>query len=129
MGKRIKVLIIDDEKTIRIALEHTLGLHGFEVYMAETGCQGLDIAREIKPDLVLLDWMMPEMNGMEVLEVLKNDERTEHILVFMLTSKGKIGELDMAFELGADDYITKPFDGIKLGKLLKQKLKNTPSSG
>ena len=122
MSKRITVLIIDDEKASRIELKYTLGLHGFDVYLAKNGRKGLAIAREKQPDLILLDWMMPGMSGLEVLSGLKYDERTEHIPVCMLTARGKIGDLELAFELGADDYITKPVDGLKLGKLLKRKL-------
>ncbi len=72
--------------------------------------------------MILLDWMMDVMDGLEVLSELKHDKRTKGIPVFMMTAKSKIGEIDRAFELGADDYITKPFSVMQLGKTVKEKL-------
>lgn len=123
MSKRIPVLIIEDEKSIRTVLEYNLRLDGFEVYLAEDGPTGLELAREKKPKVILLDWMMPEMDGLEVLSELKYDKRTEHIPVFMLTAKGMIGDIERAFAIGADDYITKPFEPVELGQIIKTKLK------
>lgn len=123
MSERIPVLVIDDEEHIRTILEYNLRLDGFEVYLAENGRMGLELARKKKPALVLLDWMMPEMDGLEVLSELKYDGRTEDIPVFMLTAKGMIGDIERAFELGADDYITKPFEPEKLGQTIKKKFK------
>ena len=88
MSKRIPLLVIEDEEHIRKIVEYNLKLDGFEVFMASNGREGLDIARKKKPDVILLDWMMPEMNGLAVLSELKNDERTMRIHVFMLTAKG-----------------------------------------
>jgi DNA-binding response OmpR family regulator len=121
MSKWIPVLVIDDDEIIREALKRSLKLYGFKVYPAEDGLTGLNLAREKKPAFILLDWMMPEMDGLEVLSELKHNKRTENIPVFMLTDKGMIGDLDQAFEIGADDYITKPFDLTLLGKIVKTK--------
>lgn len=122
MDEHNTVLVVDDEEHIRMVVEYNLRLDGFEVYLAEDGPAGLRLAREIVPDVILLDWMMPEMDGLEVLSELKHDERTEHIPVFMLTAKGGASDIDRAFELGADDYITKPFDPRKLGETIRKKL-------
>ena len=122
MSKRTQVLVIEDEDHIRLALEYNLRLDGFEVHLAEDGPSGLEIAQREKPQLILLDWMMPEMDGLEVLSELKHDRRTEDITVFMLTAKGTVGDIDRAFAIGADDYITKPFDPASLGAALKEKL-------
>jgi DNA-binding response OmpR family regulator len=122
MSKRIPILVIEDEEHIRIILEYNLRLDGFEVYLAEDGPKGIELAREKRPDLILLDWMMPKMNGPEVLTALKSDKRTEHIPVFMLTVKGMIRDIDQALKAGADDYMTKPFDPMELGKTIKRKL-------
>ena len=121
MSKWIPVLVIDDDEIIREALKRSLKLYGFKVYPAEDGLTGLNLAREKKPAFILLDWMMPEMDGLEVLSELKHNKRTENIPVFMLTDKGMIGDLDQAFEIGADDYITKPSDLALLGKIVKTK--------
>ncbi|MCK4783186.1 MAG: response regulator [Desulfobacteraceae bacterium] len=121
MGRWIPVLAIDDDVFIRKALKLTLQLYGFEVYLAENGPTGVKLAREKRPTFILLDWTMPEMDGLEVLSELKHDKRTENIPVFMLTDRGMIGDIDQAFEIGADDYITKPLDLIQLGKIVKTK--------
>jgi len=121
MSKWIPVLVIDDDEIIREALKRSLKLYGFKVYPAEDGLTGINLAQQKRPKFILLDWMMPEMDGLEVLSELKHDERTEHIPVFMLTDRGMIGDLDQAFEIGADDYITKPSDLKQLGKIVKTK--------
>ena len=122
MSKRIKVLVIDDDKFIRTTLKHYLWLEGFEVYLARNGRSGLRMARKKQPVLILLDWSMKGMDGLEVLSHLKHNEKTERIPVFMLTAKGTMGEIERAFEIGADNYITKPFEPTQLGKTIKAKL-------
>ena len=121
MSKWVPVLAIDDDEIVRKALKHSLKLYGFEVYLAENGLTGINLAQEKRPTFILLDWIMPEMDGLEVLSELKHNKRTEDIPVFMLTDKGMIGDLDQAFEIGADDYITKPSDLAQLGKIVKTK--------
>jgi len=121
MSKWIPVLVIDDDQIVREALKRSLKLYGFEVYPAEDGPTGLNLAQEKRPAFILLDWMMPAMDGLEVLSELKHDKRTEDIPIFMLTDRGMIGDLDQAFEIGADDYITKPSDLAQLGKIVKTK--------
>ncbi len=116
MNKKISVLVIEDEKDIRILLEYNLKLDGFKVYSAADGAVGLKMASEKRPDVILLDWVMPKMNGLEVLSELRQDERTKDIIVFMLTAKNMMDDLDAAFASGAHDYIIKPFDGAELGK-------------
>ena len=121
MSKWIPVLAVDDDEIIREALKRSLKLYGFKVYLAKDGLTGLKLAQEKRPSFILLDWMMPEMDGLEVLSELKHNERTEHIPVFMLTDRTMIGDLDQAFEIGADDYITKPSDLTQLGRIVKTK--------
>jgi DNA-binding response OmpR family regulator len=122
MLEHITALVVEDEPHIRKVLEYNLKLDNFEVYLAEDGTSGLTLAREKNPDVILLDWLMPKMNGLKVLAELKNDESTEHIPVFMLTAKGMLSDVTQALETGADDYITKPFDPIQLGKIIREKL-------
>jgi len=123
MGKQITILVVEDEVNVRKILEYNLKLDGFDVYLAEDGTSGLKLAREKQPDLILLDWMMPGMDGLQVLSKLKQDERTCEIPVFMLTAKGMMTEVGRALYEGADDYITKPFDPRELGEQLMQKMK------
>ena len=122
MSERISVLVIEDEEHVRKVLEYNLKLDGFEVYLAEDGSGGLELACERSPDVILLDWLMPKIDGLEVLSELKHDERTKNIPVFMLTAKGMMLDVGRALYEGADDYITKPFDPIQLGETIKRKL-------
>ena len=122
MSEQITILVVEDEAHIRRVLEYNLKLDGFEVYLAEDGATGLKLARENSPDLILLDWLMPVMNGLQVLAELKTDSSTEHIPVFMLTAKGMLNDVTQAIEMGADDYITKPFNTRQLGKTIREKL-------
>jgi DNA-binding response OmpR family regulator len=122
MSEHITVLVVEDEAHIRRVLEYNLKLDGFEVYLAEDGATGLKLAREKNPDVILLDWLMPEMNGLQVLKELKNNSNTEHIPIFMLTAKGMLSDVTQAIDMGADDYITKPFNPMQLGKTLREKL-------
>ena len=121
MDECTKILVIEDEEHIRKVLSYNLKLDGFEVYLAENGLVGLEMARDIDPDLILLDWMMPGMDGLQVLSELKHDDDTKTIPVFMLTAKSLMAEVGRALYEGADDYITKPFDVIGLGQILKEK--------
>lgn len=125
MDERTKILVIEDEEHIRTVLSYNLKLDGFEVHLAENGIIGLQMAREIKPDLILLDWMMPGLDGLQVLSELKHDDITISIPVFMLTAKSMLAEVGRALYEGADDYITKPFDVVELGQILKEKLEKT----
>jgi len=122
MSEQITILVVEDEAHIRRVLEYNLKLDGFEVYLAEDGATGLKLARENSPDIILLDWLMPVMNGLQVLAELRADSSTEHIPVFMLTAKGMLNDVTQAIEMGADDYITKPFNPVQLGKTIKEKL-------
>jgi two-component system alkaline phosphatase synthesis response regulator PhoP len=122
MSKKIPVLIVEDEEHIRNILDYNLRLDGFEVYMAEDGAKGLELANKHKFQVILLDWMMPKMDGLEVLSELKHTKKTEDIPVFMLTAKGAIGDMDRAYNIGADGYLTKPFDAKLLGSTIRKKL-------
>jgi DNA-binding response OmpR family regulator len=121
MGKWVRILVVEDDEIIRKALQYYLKLYGFKVAAAPDGPTAIKMAQDQKPELILLDWMMPGMDGMEVLSELKHDDRTSSIPVFMLTGRGMIGDLDQAFTVGADDYITKPMDISQLGQVVRDK--------
>ena len=127
MSKWIPVLAIEDDELVRRALRRSLKLYGFQVHLAKDGPEGLKLAHETKPAFILLDWMMPEMDGLEVLSELKHSKKTEGVPVFMLTARGMIGDMDQAFEIGADDYITKPLDLMQLGRMVNAKWKRFTS--
>ena len=105
----MKILIVEDEKDIVQALEYNLKKEGFDVSKAYDGLQGLKLLSETHPDLVLLDLMLPGIDGLELCRRIKKDPRTESTPVIMLTAKS--GETDkvVGLEVGADDYVTKPF--------------------
>lgn len=109
--KKGSVLIIDDNSDMRDLIEHQVArISGHNVIMADSGERGLEMAREKRPDLILLDWMLPGMDGLEVLENLKESANTKDIIVYMLTSRGKMQDVESALEKGAADYVTKPID-------------------
>ena len=123
MSQRIPILVVDDDSEFLELIEFNLKLSGFDVTLATSGPEALEIAREQpQPSIILLDTTMPEMDGLEVLSELKYSKETENIPVFMLTGKTMIGDVEQAFEIGADDYITKPVEMKKLGRLIKDKL-------
>ena len=104
-----KVLIADDEPNIVISLEFLLRREGFEVLVAVDGEEALAKARVERPDLVLLDVMMPKMNGFDVCQALRSDPELASMRVLMLTAKGRETEVSKGLGLGADAYMTKPF--------------------
>ena len=110
----IKILVVDDEEDILNLLSYNLKKAGFQVVTAEDGPEALEIAKRESPELILLDIMLPNMEGTEVLKKLKADAATEEIPVIMLTAKGEEVDRIVGFELGADDYITKPFSPREL---------------
>jgi DNA-binding response OmpR family regulator len=106
---RPTVLVIDDEKDLLELVRYNLEKEHINVILASDGESGLDIGLKHKPDLVLLDLMMPGMNGMEVCRRLRADERIGRVPIIMLTAKAAETDKIVGLELGADDYITKPF--------------------
>ena len=122
MAKQLSVLIIDDSDDIRNTFLCHPALDGFSVAVAENGQTGLDLARQVKPDAILLDWNMPEMDGMEVLAELKKDGETKNIPVFMLTAKKEPADVGWAICENVDGYFVKPFDIAKLSQTLRKKL-------
>lgn len=104
-----KVLIVEDEHDLAELLAYNLEREGYRPLIAGTGREGLELARSEVPDLVLLDLMLPEMMGTEVCAALRHDPRTQQIPVLMLTARGDEIDRVVGFELGADDYMVKPF--------------------
>jgi len=108
------VLVVEDEADVVDLLRYNLERADFEVLIAMAGDLGLAMAREKRPDLIVLDLMLPGMNGHEVCRALKGDPNTEVIPILMLTAKGEPNERVKGLELGADDYVTKPFSPREL---------------
>ncbi len=106
---KAKILVVDDEEDILELVRHHLNREGYEVRCAESGEQALQAATAESMDLIILDLMLPGIDGLEVARRLKNDNRTQHIPILMLTAKGEESDVVTGLELGADDYVTKPF--------------------
>lgn len=104
-----KILIVDDEPNIVISLEFLMNREGFDVAVAKDGEEALRSIREQTPDLVLLDVMMPKINGFDVCMQIRSDPALAQTRIIMLTAKGRAAEVAKGLELGADGYITKPF--------------------
>lgn len=105
----MKILVVDDEDDIRSLICLTVKKAGFETVEAETALLAVDLARAEQPDLVILDLMLPDMNGLDVCRILKGSDETKNIPIIMVTAKIKDSDVVKGLELGADDYITKPF--------------------
>jgi DNA-binding response OmpR family regulator len=109
-----KILVVDDEAYIVHILEFTLGMEGFEVITAFDGEEAILKAERDTPDLIVLDIMMPKLDGYETCRRLKNIDTTRHIPVILLSAKGRSMDQKVGIDAGADEYITKPFSPRKL---------------
>jgi two-component system alkaline phosphatase synthesis response regulator PhoP len=118
-----RILVIEDEERIAQFLERGLIFEGYRVDVAYDGPAGLSLARENPPDLVILDLMLPGMDGLEVCRRIKADPQTRQIPVVMLTAKGEEADIVAGLELGAEDYITKPFSGRVLAARVRRILR------
>jgi DNA-binding response OmpR family regulator len=123
-----KILVVDDEIYIVHILDFSLGMEGYEVLTALDGEQAVDKARSEHPDLIVLDIMMPKLDGYETCKILKAGEDTKSIPVILLSAKGRNVDQKIGFEVGADDYITKPFSPRKLVERINTLLGQTNSS-
>jgi len=103
------ILIIEDEEDILELINYNLTREGYQTSSAITGEDGYNKARTIVPDLIVLDLMLPGMDGLEICKLVKNDSKTQHIPIIMLTAKSEESDIITGLEIGADDYITKPF--------------------
>jgi two-component system phosphate regulon response regulator PhoB len=123
-----KILIIDDEPAIREMVAVTLELADFEVLEAENAQQGHELIVDQRPDLVLLDWMLPSVSGIELARRLKREDSTSEVPIIMLTAKSEEDNKIQGLDVGADDYITKPFSTRELVSRIKAVLRRTNNS-
>ncbi|MEW6534190.1 MAG: response regulator transcription factor [Candidatus Auribacterota bacterium] len=103
------ILIVDDEEDIVELLEYNLNKEGYKITSVTSGEKVLSLAKTHLPDLVVLDIMLPHLDGLEICKLLKKDSKTQHIPIIMLSAKGEEADIVTGLELGADDYVTKPF--------------------
>ncbi len=104
-----KILIVEDDKNIVELIRYNLAREGYRPEIALTGEDAIKSAKSNMPDLILLDLMLPGMDGLEICKILKNDHKTSNMPIIMVTAKGEESDIITGLELGADDYITKPF--------------------
>ena len=120
MTRKIVLLVIDDEIHIRRLIDRMLSNRGFSVFGAGSGDEALKMMENagVSPDIITCDVSMPDMNGFEILSEIKENPQFAHIPVIMLTAMGQVGEAHRAKEMGASDYITKPFSANGLFDIL-----------
>lgn len=121
MGKA-KVLVVDDAKPIVMVIDTNLRLAGYDVLTAYDGREALRVIREHRPDCVILDIMMPEMSGWEVLEEVRADPEIAKTQIMMLTALGDDSDISRGYELGVDMYLTKPFEPDELIEFVERVL-------
>jgi two-component system phosphate regulon response regulator PhoB len=125
---RESVLIIEDEEDIQELVNYSLSKEGYLTTAVTSGEEGLRSAKSKQPNLIVLDLMLPGMDGLEICRMLKHDPKTQHIPIVMLTAKGEESDVVTGLELGAEDYITKPFSPkvlvARIRTILRRKVKN-----
>lgn len=104
-----KILVVEDEKNIVLSLRMLLEKRGYEVAVADSGLRAMELVYEFRPDVVLLDLVIPKMDGYMVCEAIKSEGETRGIKVVIISAKSDKDSIDRAYSLGADDYIVKPF--------------------
>ena len=110
----LSVLVVDDDPVILRLLQVNFELEGIDVVTAVDGEEGLKMAQSDRPDLVISDIMMPKVNGLELLGALRSSPDTAALPVILLSAKAQVADVQRGLELGADDYVTKPFDPLEL---------------
>jgi two-component system alkaline phosphatase synthesis response regulator PhoP len=128
-SSRGRVLVVDDEPDLVRVLEFGLRASGYTVESASDGQEGLKKAREIKPDVILLDLMLPKLDGYKVCRLLKFDDRFKHIPIIILSARTQEGDQALALEMGANRFVTKPYDFSEILGYIETLLKSpTPRS-
>jgi CheY-like chemotaxis protein/CRP-like cAMP-binding protein len=120
-----KILVLEDDEAVRLPIVDLLEAHNYEVITAEDGQKGIELAGSSKPDLILSDIMMPNVDGYGVFEALQQDPLTAVIPFIFLTAKAEMTDLRRGMNLGADDYLTKPFDEVELLDAIEMRLKKS----
>lgn len=124
---RARVLVVDDEPDLVRILQFGLKAAGYEVESASDGQEGLKKAREMKPDIILLDLMLPKLDGYKVCRLLKFDERYKHIPIMILSARTQEGDQTLAHEMGANRFMTKPYDFQEILGHIQALLKAAPA--
>ena len=118
----MKLLLVEDDPDVQLVARAALWRAGFMVSVAGSGEAALDAIRQDPPEVILLDWMMPDMEGPDVCQRVKDDPATRHIPVIFLTARSQQGEVARGLAVGASGYIVKPFDALQLGQQVRDLL-------
>ena len=124
---RARVLVVDDEADLVRILQFGLEAIGYQVETASDGQEGLKKARELKPDIILLDLMLPKLDGYKVCRLLKFDERHKNIPIIILSARTQEGDQLLAMEMGANRFVTKPYDFAEVLSHIETLLKSVPT--
>lgn len=127
MSDKPRILLIDDHPTVFRLLEAIVRIKGYTLLYAESGQQGIVMARQEQPDLILLDVMMPDIDGFKVCQYLKENANTKTIPVMFLTARGADGDLEAGRKAGANGFMTKPFQTVEVLKQIEKLLVARPS--
>ena len=126
-----KILVIEDDDDVRELIKYNLSRENYQVFETADGEEGLEMARTIMPDLIVLDLMLPGIAGMEICKTLKSERNTQGILIIILSAKGEESDIVIGLELGADDYITKPFSPrillARIKSVMRRRSRSVPS--
>lgn len=122
MNNKSRILLIDDHQTVFRLLEAIVRIKGYQLCYAESGQQGIVMARQEQPDLILLDVMMPDIDGFKVCQYLKENADTKHIPVMFLTARGADDDLNAGRKAGADGFMTKPFQTVDVLRQIERLL-------
>ena len=122
-----KIVLVDDEPNIIMSLEYTFKKNNFEVFIARDGQEALDILKTEQPDLIILDIMMPNVDGYATIEAIKKDDKHKACKVIFLSAKNKESDIEKGMMLGANAYMTKPFSIKKLVELVNELLGSSDS--
>jgi two-component system response regulator RegX3 len=126
LGKKRRILLVEDEESITAPLAQALGREGFDTSVAGSAAAALDLAKQVRPDLVLLDVMLPDGSGFDVARELRRDSR---VPIIMLTARGEEADRVAGLELGADDYVVKPFSARELVARVRAVLRRAAEAG
>lgn len=117
-----KVLIVDDELHVQASVSYIVKQAGYQVLTADNGEDAIERAYAEKPDLIILDIMMPQKNGFEVCQAIRQNKELKDAYIILLTARGQDSDVELGLKLGANEYLTKPFSPIRLQKRIKELL-------
>lgn len=118
-----KVLVVEDDEAIAAMLKYNLKAEGFNVVHTDDGAEAVQMVEEERPDIILLDWMLPNVSGIEICRRLRHSDKTRNIPILMVTARGEESDKLMGLDYGADDYVTKPFSPAELIARMKAVLR------